>query len=101
MDGLVILVAGLFLDFAAALTLIVPIPKLSSVLRQISTLQQAVMSDASGQSFDWTFSLQEDYNSSETMHAELARYEKQLFPYGIAFLVVGFAFVVAGVMIGS
>ena len=100
MDGLAILVAGLFLDFAAALTPLMPIPKVSSILRLISTLQQTAVLD-SGQSADLTFSIQDDRSYLKKISEETTKYEEQLFPYGMAFLVVGFVLVVVGVMAGS
>lgn len=101
MDGLAILVAGLFLDFAAALTPLMPIPKVSSILRLISTLQQTAVLDDSGQSADLTFSIQDDRSYLKKISEETTKYEEQLFPYGMAFLVVGFVLVVVGVMAGS
>lgn len=101
MDGLAILVVGLFLDFAAALTLLIPIPKVSSILRLISTLQQAVVLDDSGQSDDLAFSIQDDRRYLKKISEETSKYEEQLFPYGLVFLVVGFVLVVVGVMAGS
>ena len=102
MDGLVILVAGLFLDFAAALILLIPLPKLSRVSGLISTLQQGVVAnDASGQSEDFAFYVQEDRPFLDKLSADMTKHERHLFPYGIAFLAAGFAFVVVGVLIGS
>ena len=37
----------------------------------------------------------------EKISEETTKYEERLFPYGMAFLVVGFVLVMAGVMAGS
>ena len=48
-----------------------------------------------------TFSIQDDRSYLKKISEETTKYEEQLFPYGMAFLVVGFVLVVVGVMAGS
>lgn len=114
MDSLVILVAGIFLDFGAALMLIVPVVRFSVVTTHISKIQQELLElipmifrndiidkETSRVESDIQFEFNKDREEMKVLARQTRRYEKRIFPYGITFLGIGFVFIVIGTMWGA
>lgn len=103
---LVILIAGIFLDFAAALVLLFPLFRFSVLLRSVSTLQEAILSlksntnttdkTANRAQNEIMYEIEQDASNMEKLTKDSEKYEKDFFPYGIIFLIIGFILIVIG-----
>ena len=114
MSGLVILVIGIFLDFAAALILIFPIVRFSLVTEHISKTQQILLQfglisldhnisdkETTRVREELLFSLETDQKIMGSIISQTTKYEKEFFPYGIIFLGIGFVLIIVGTMIAT
>ena len=105
-NSTVLLVSGIFLDFAAGLILIFPILRFSIITTHLSNVQSALFKFGSLHSKDDAeaakicdeviYFLRPDIEEMSSVSVQTKRYEKELFPYGITFLGVGFVLIILG-----
>lgn len=108
MNETVLLVTGIFLDFSAALILLVPIYRFSNIVNSIRLIQFAIIIfGLLPRSFDEEtkkmhdevmFDISKSHDDSEKFSKQMIKYEKDLFPYGITILGTGFILIVIGTL---
>ena len=102
-EQVVILTIG-FLEFGAALTLLVPVYKISLITNKMSTMQDIIRLVVSEpdiktvKAAEMKYDLEADVKEMRALQAHSEKYERELFPYGIAFMTVGFIAIVAGTL---
>ena len=111
MSETVLLVAGIFLAFSAALILLVPIYRFSSLTNSIRQIQFAIISfGLIPRSFDeeikrthdeLMYDMTQSHDENDEYTKRMIKYEKEYFPFGIALLGIGFVFIVTATIWGS
>lgn len=111
MSDTVLLVTGIFLDFSAALILLVPIYHFSSFTNSIRQIQYAIIRfGLLPRTFDeevkrihdeLMYDLSQSHEKNEEYTKRMIKYEKDFFPFGIALLGIGFVFIVIGTIWNS
>lgn len=105
MNEVVILTIGLFLEFGAALTLLVPVYRISAITNKMASMQdiiRLVVSEPDIKTVKATkeikYDLESDIREMRALQTHSKKYERELFPYGIAFMAVGFIAIVVGTL---
>ena len=106
MNETVLLVAVIFLDFSAALILLVPIYRFSYLTNSLSAIQTAIINfgfiprsiskETAIMHDELMYDMIQSHSDNEKLSRQMIKYEKDFIPYGITILGIGFVFIVIG-----